>query len=328
MANRKRLSRTERIYRIDQEIRVGNYPSASILAEMFNVKERTIYNDYKFMIEQLDAPIKFDKLARGWYYADESYTLPPIRVRKEELLALALSQHSTPFDMQFRSTLNKIARYLPDEVQINLKDLEEHYTVATRATIKVDPQLLLELEQAIHKHRQITILYHSISRDECNERTVKPYHLYKTLNAWYLIGYDLWRQDICTFHLERIEKWNVSTQHFKPDPDFSVKQYLSQKFLRESGQVFNIAIRFDAHQARWIRERVWHETQTLENLSDGGVILRFRAGGMNEIKRWIMQYGAQAEVLEPPELREAVVKEVVGMARLYPETQKSLLLDS
>ena len=41
-----------------------------------------------------------------------------------------------------------------------------------------------------------------------------------------------------------------------------------------------------------------HETQEpLEELPDGGVILRFRAGGLGEVKRWVMQWGAHAKVL-------------------------------
>lgn len=49
----------------------------------------------------------------------------------------------------------------------------------------------------------------------------------------------------------------------------------------------------------------------------GGVILRFRAGGLGEIKRRVLSCGAHAEVLEPPELRAAVAAEVGKLAEMY-----------
>jgi predicted DNA-binding transcriptional regulator YafY len=72
------------------------------------------------------------------------------------------------------------------------------------------------------------------------------------------------------------------------------------------------------HIRRGIRERKWHETQQdLEELPDGGVILRFRTGGLGEVKRWVMQYGAHAEVLQPEHLRRAVATEMRQAAKNY-----------
>ena len=48
----------------------------------------------------------------------------------------------------------------------------------------------------------------------------------------------------------------------------------------------------------------------MEELDDGRVVLRLRAGGFYEIKSWVLSFGAAAEVLEPEELREAVREEM------------------
>ena len=101
-------------------------------------------------------------------------------------------------------------------------------------------------------------------------------------------------------------------------PDFDISKYLRQAFVTElSAQTESIVIRFDEYQARYIRERKFHETQSLEELDDGGVILRFESGGLDAIKRWVMQYGAHAEVLSPPQLRQNVREEVARMKSLY-----------
>jgi predicted DNA-binding transcriptional regulator YafY len=317
-------TRLERIIHIDREIRAGNYPSAASLAAMFEVSERTIYSDRDFMINRLDAPIAFDEEVGGWHYTDKTWVLPAIMISEGELLAFFLGQAvsqqylGTPFEEPLRSALSKITRYLPDHIHVDLAEASRHYTIAAGATIKVNPQLMLDLEKAIRERRQVWMVYYTATRDERNERTVNPYHLYNARGDWYLVAYDHWRQNTRNFHLGRIEEWRVLNQRFEHDAGFSAEQHISRGFLTEVGEVVNVAIRFDEYQARWIRERRWHDTQEpLEELPDGGVILRFRAGGMDEIKRWVMNYGAHAEVLEPPELRAAVAEEVGKLAEIY-----------
>lgn len=69
--------------------------------------------------------------------------------------------------------------------------------------------------------------------------------------------------------------------------------------------------------ARYIRERRWHPTQESEEMPDGGLLLRFRTGGLAEVRRWVMSYGSHAEVLVPENLRREVGEEIRKMVRLY-----------
>jgi WYL domain len=49
----------------------------------------------------------------------------------------------------------------------------------------------------------------------------------------------------------------------------------------------SIVLRFRSDQAPYVRERVWHPSQQILDLPDGGLELKFRAGGIFEIRRWI-----------------------------------------
>lgn len=318
-------TKLERIICIDREIRAGNYPSARKLAKEFEVSERTIYNDRDFMINRLGAPVALDEVAGGWYYTDTTFVLPAIMVSEGEMLAFFLSQElsqrylGTPFEEPLRSAVAKISRYLPADVHFDLDQAARHYTITAGATVDVNARLFLDLQQAISKRRQFWMVYYTASRGERKERIVNPHHLYNVRGDWYLFAYDHWRQNIRNFHLGRIEDWRVLAETFEPDPDFSPQQHMAQSFLTErSEEAVDVAIRFDEHQARYIRERRWHETQQpLEELPDGGVILRFRTGGLGEVRRWVMQWGAHAEVLEPAELRTEIAREVRKMREIY-----------
>lgn len=318
-------NRLERIIHIDQQIRSGAYPNAARLAARFEVSERTIYADRDFMINRLGAPIDFDAEAGGWYYTDATWVLPAIMVSEGELLAFFLGESiarhylGTPFETALRSAVNKIARYLPDHVRIDLAEAARYYTISAGAKVDVAPELVIDLEHAMRQRRRVWMVYYTASRDERTERKVDPYHFYNARGDWYLVAFDHWRQDMRNFHLGRIREWRVLDEAYEIDPGFSAEEFLARGFLTEVGQEYDVVIHFDAYQARWIRERCWHTTQRIEELPDGGLLLRFRSGGLDEIKRWVMSYGSHARVLEPPELRAAVAQEVGRMAEMYLE---------
>ena len=79
----------------------------------------------------------------------------------------------------------------------------------------------------------------------------------------------------------------------------------------------DVILRFRADQAPYVRERMWHPSQTLKDLPDGGVQLEFRAGGPFEIRRWILGWGDAVEVISPDELRREVQGGMVTASSLY-----------
>lgn len=79
----------------------------------------------------------------------------------------------------------------------------------------------------------------------------------------------------------------------------------------------DVVIRFTPRQARWIRERKWHSTARVEGLLDGGCVLRLRVAGLGEVQRWVMQFGAEAEVLAPAALGRAVAAELEAALNAY-----------
>ncbi|MEW6399712.1 MAG: WYL domain-containing protein, partial [Bacillota bacterium] len=93
--------------------------------------------------------------------------------------------------------------------------------------------------------------------------------------------------------------------------------YLSCGFRIERGEPRDVVIRFASEQARYIKGKQWHESQVLEEGEDGSLVMRMRVGGLGEVKRWVLQYGAGAEVLAPPELRRMVADEATRLAARY-----------
>ena len=62
------------------------------------------------------------------------------------------------------------------------------------------------------------------------------------------------------------------------------------------------------NSARLVAERKWHESQRVRENKDGSIILELELGGLEEIERWILSWGDQAEVLEPAKLRQRLAE--------------------
>jgi proteasome accessory factor B len=130
-----------------------------------------------------------------------------------------------------------------------------------------------------------------------------------TTRALYLIGFDESRGAVRTFKLHRILELSLAVDTFEP-PDPAVVQ---EGLVRAWGVITDqeeveVELRFDAAIAGLVTETTWHPTERVTHQEDGTVLWRARVPGTVEIRRWILQWGAQVEVLAPPELREEVAE--------------------
>ncbi len=319
-------SRLERVLALDALIRACRYPNARTLIERFEISERTAYETLEFLRDRLNAPVEHDNQRGGWYYTEPNYALPAFITTEGELLSFLLSVEVAAqyLGHSYEDLLNKaipnLAQSLPNQVKLDLNELARHYSFVTGAMTRVSPRLLNELPLAIRDQHPVQVTYYTASRDMRSERVLHPYALRNVRGDWHLVAFDSLRNDVRIFALNRIERWSIlHTQHFSHIEGFSLEEYMSSAFLSErGGPPEQIVIQFDAYQARYIRERPWHTTQEpLEELPDGGAILRFTSGALEEIQRWVMGFGSHATILAPPALRAAVAQEAIKMAKSY-----------
>ena len=85
------------------------------------------------------------------------------------------------------------------------------------------------------------------------------------------------------------------------------------------GQDVVVEVEFEAEQARYARERIFHPTQQRQELSDGRMRLTFETteAALEQVARWLMQYGPQARALRPSELCNMMSQQLTSAAALY-----------
>lgn len=321
MSQRQQL---ERIMTIDRSIRDEEYPNANRLAEMLEVSRRVIFNDRDFMINRLGAPIEYDRTRGGWFYADRTWVLPGMIVTEGELLAFFLSVEiskrflGSSLESSLRSAVEKISKGVKGPVFVDLDTLGSHYTFSAPMLISTNEQALLDIHHAILANQCLWMRYFTASRGQETERTVEPYHLSNIQGDWYLIAFDRLRNEFRNFLVARIKDWKLLPEIFQRDLTFSVASWNGRAFQADrSGDVSDVSIKFNALEARYIRERKWHASQRIEENEDGSLILHIKTGGLDEVKRWVLQYGGGAEVLSPEDLRQECIEEIKNMSGLY-----------
>ena len=322
-----------RLLFIVQQLREGLYPNAQTLARSLEVTPRTIHRDLDLLRDDWGAPIEFDRRRNGYYLRDPGW-VPSIggratRLGAGEALALVIALHALDavrahgLEDAFRSLLDRLPALLPDPVTVDLGSLSRRVSFffePARGDPEAVGERLSRLREAIDGRRVVLLRYYTAWRDEETTRYIEPYHLRYYDGAWYVVGYCRWRGDVRTFAVDRIREIRLTEETFPPpSPErFSPDTYFGEAWrLQRGAERQRVVVRFAPQQARYVRGRTWHPTQETREEPDGALVLSFRVLGVEEIMRWLLQFGSKVEVLEPESLRRAMAAEAEGMMRLY-----------
>lgn len=177
-----------------------------------------------------------------------------------------------------------------------------------------------DLFQAVSDLRPLSLLYKSATRADEERITIHPYALVLHRDSIYCVGYHTGRDEIRTFVLDRMRDTECAiSERFELPPDFHIDQYFQGEFgIWRDPRQHKVVIEFDAHAAEYIRARRVHSSQRLATIAGGGVRLTMTIGNLTQVVSWVLEWGARAKVLEPPELIERVRAELQGALALYP----------
>ena len=110
--------------------------------------------------------------------------------------------------------------------------------------------------------------------------------------------------------MERFTNVDQLDVDFVYPADFDPERYLSSAFTLYFGESETFKICFPKDQARYISERIWAVDQKIETRKDGSLILTMTTSGGYDIKKWVLSFGGDAELLEPQWMRDKIVEEM------------------
>jgi len=325
---RVHLHAYERLSRLCAEIQQGRYPTKAVLADLVERSARTVQNDLRALVNDFGAPLEFDRVKNGWYFTDPAWRVPSITLTEGELIGFFAAERmlrrlGAASEVELaRSALRRLAALLPKEVVVDLGALEEAISFAPEPILDVSPEVLRQLTTAAMRRQTLHIHYYSQYRAEYSERDVDVLLLHNSLGEWYAICYDHNRRAMRDFHAGRIIRLSETRRTFTPPAGWDAQAYLRRGFgMFRGGQDVVVEMEFDPEQARYARERTFHPTQQRQDLPDGRLRLTFETteAALEQVARWLMQYGPQARALRPTELCEMMRQKLTSAAALYDQ---------
>ena len=109
----------------------------------------------------------------------------------------------------------------------------------------------------------------------------------------------------------------VTEDCFKIPDDFSFDDYVRHSFKVMQDELYAVTVRISPSWARYIGEKIWHQSQRIQKLIDGGIEISFRVAGLDEIRQWVLSMGPEAVVVEPDELKVLVWKSLKETIKQY-----------
>lgn len=177
-----------------------------------------------------------------------------------------------------------------------------------------DPRGIRETLLAAARDRHpCAIVYAKSGADDMDARVVHPYALVHADGEWYVVGWCAVKEGMRVFRLDRILEAAETDGTFQVPADFDPRAYVQANRVYLAADDVEVRVRYSPKIARWVRERAAAGMVGWEEEADGSLVIRHRVADPHWVVSHALTYGAEAEILEPEDLREMVREVVRGM---------------
>ena len=321
------MDRTERFHLIDQMLCNQRVVSRQQFLDALEVSPATFKRDLEYLRDRLAAPIVWDRERRGYRYqaeeGGEHFQLPGLWFNTSEIQALlsmdallanlqpgVLSSHIEPLRSRIRMLL--------DEGDHSVDEIARRIRIVPLAAKAYRSENFQALCQALLSRKRIDMSYYSRPTDSSSERSVSPQRLIYYRDNWYLDAWCHLRDGLRSFSIDAIQRLSISAETAVEIDEAELNRELESGYGIFSGAATREALlRFSPQLARWVSRETWHPQQRSEYDDEGYYLLRVPYSQDTELVMDILKYGADVEVLEPPELRRRVEQRIGEMRALY-----------
>ena len=245
----------------------------------------------------------------GYRIARREYALPDIHLEPDEAAAVGIAAR-----LWQHAGLAAAASSALTKLRAAGIDVDPHATLGVEPVVTVDPAFA-PLTAAARERVEVSFEYRVPERDGKSRRRLQPWGVACWRGRWYVVGHDLDREAARCFRLSRIVGAVRTTGvagAFEPPAGVDLISYVA----RWSGPVEHTGTAtMLVRPGRAAGLRRWAES--VESGPEGDR-LRLRYSDAEGVAGWLVRYGPDVVVLDPPEVRDAVVarlREILAGAR-------------
>ena len=227
----------------------------------------------------------------------------------------------TDIESNIESAFTKLDAFVPEGLARKLDKIRTLFTPTAKYAKDYSgkQEIIDTLTEAIFRQQSCQVVYHSFHDDSVRNFRFEPLCFFERDGGLYLFVRVPKYDSIRVLAVERIEQLTMEETTFEPPEDFDAASYLDGAFsiIFDDPTIFRI--RFSATCARYVRERQWGREQSITENPDGSILMELNTSGWLEVKRWILSFGPDAEVIEPTMMREEVAEALQQATAMYDE---------
>jgi len=313
---------TERALLLLSLLQTHRFWSGEELTARLGVSARTVRRDVD-RLRVLGYPVEATPGTGGGYRLAAGAHLPPLLLDDDEAVAIAVGLRAAAGasiegmeDASVRA-LAKLEQVLPDHLRRRVHAVHAH--VASLGNVggpTVDPDALAVLALACRDHEQVRFDYRRRDGDEAS-RLVEPHQLVSTGRRWYLVAWDVRRNDWRTFRLDRLERARLAGLRCAPRalPGGDAAAFVAES-IRTMPLPHSALLDVDA-PADDVRNALRWSDADVEAIEPGRSRVRIGSGSHDALLRVVtMLAGSFAvAVREPAELADRVEQVVARLQR-------------
>lgn len=261
---------TARTLRLLSLLQTHKFWPGTELSERLEVSARTLRRDID-RLRELGYSVDATPGVAGGYRLAAGAHMPPLVLDDDEAIALAVGLRAAAgaaiagIEDTALQALAKLEAVLPDRLRRRVNAMHSNTAVLRWSTADavVDPEALGTLAQACRDGEEVRFDY--VRKDgEGSARLVRPHQLVSVGRRWYLVAFDVRRDDWRTFRLDRMETPRLAGVRFEPQqlPDgldaaeFVGRSIRQSPMAHEADVVVTATPEAVADVARWLDTEV------------------------------------------------------------------------
>lgn len=278
-------------------------------------KDQTLLgSDVRYYLKEKDQVTSFTDMK----VADLNLSLPEV-ISLYFLKGHARLYQGTEIETEINRAFAKLDTFVPDGFEKRLEKVKTLFSPASHLTKDYSgkEKIIDDLTEAILQQKTCQIEYHSFGDNKHKNFAIDPLRFFERNGGLYLFIRSTSFGDIRILAVERVQSISILDSPFDYPQDFDPDALLDNAFGIFYDDPVTVKVRFPAGQARYIQERRWAKDQKITTSRDGSITLIMNTSGWYDVKRWILSFGPDAELLEPAEMREELNVAARKMVELY-----------
>ncbi len=308
----KYLKSTTKPYPSKEELRRACEEALFGSEDRSHISDSTIEKDLFAMRMEMDAPIKFSKRHGGYYYTAPDFSVDDVPLKEEDLDAIrfAASTLLQFKDVQmfkdFGSAIDKIVDRVAISGSKNAMDINEFVQFETAASVG-GGEFLPALLEGIQKSCAVHFEYENFNTKTKKARKVLPLLLKEYRNRWYLISWDVIKDRITTYALDRMTNLELSSEKLTKPNSFNPQAFFKYSIgISTSDQApLQIKLRANDVAARYLETQPIHSSQ--KKMEEGEwSTFELQVYYSEELVRQFLSFGQEIIIDEPLSLKQEV----------------------